>query len=241
MGKIYHLAKLIILVVVVLTNSSFQAKNSTMKNIKITYYYDALCGWCFGFSPVFKEIHKTYHAKIDFEVISGGLFLGDRVGPINEVAPYIKAGAYKTVESTTGVIFGKGFVERGLEQGNMIMNSLYPAMALCVVKSDYPQQVIPFVGLLHQAFYVDGKNPEDIEMYGDYAAQLGINKAVFNEKMQLEVFQKQALEEFSLSSQQNIGGFPALVLEVGGKKTILSSGYTSYEVLERKMEAILID
>ena len=73
----------------------------------IIYVYDALCGWCYGFSPVIKQVFEKYQAQFDFEVISGGMILGERQGPIGEVAAYIK-GAYKTVEDTTGVKFGEG-------------------------------------------------------------------------------------------------------------------------------------
>ena len=210
-----------------------------MEPIKITYYYDALCGWCFGFSPVFNQIYTEYQSKIDFDVVSGGLFMGDRVGGINEIAPYIKAGAYKTVESTTGVQFGKDFIEKGLEQGKMRLNSLYPAIALCIVKETHPTQTVAFAGLLHRAFYVDGMDSEYIDGYASYAATLGLARDEFNKKMKDPVYQKKALAEFNHANQQGVGGYPALVLEVEGKKAILSNGYVSYEVLKEKIDAVL--
>lgn len=210
-----------------------------MKDIKITYYYDALCGWCYGFSPVFNQIYTEYQSEIAFDVVSGGLFLGDRVGEINTVAPYIKAGAYKTVETTTGVKFGAGFLKKGLEEGNMTLNSLYAAIALCIVKADYPAHTVAFAGLLHQAFYVDGMNPVDIEGYTSYAAKLGIPSADLNAKMKASAYQEMALKEFQLASQQGIGGYPALVLEVDGKREVLSSGYVAYGVLKGKVDLVL--
>lgn len=210
-----------------------------MEEIKITYYYDALCGWCYGFSPVFNQIYTEYQSEIAFDVVSGGLFLGNRVGPINEVAPYIKAGAYKTVETTTGVKFGKDFIKKGLEQGKMTLNSLYPAIALCIVKTDYPKHTVAFAGLLHQAFYINGMDPEKMDGYASYAASLGIETAEFNEKMKDPVYEQKALVEFTLAGQQGLGGYPALVLEVDGRKEVLSSGYVSYEVLKGKVDLVL--
>jgi len=238
MGCFYNLGKLIVLIVVVTTTTCFTKKN-TMENIKITYYYDALCGWCYGFSPVFNKVYNDYKSEIDFDVVSGGLFLDERVGPINQIAPYIKAGAYKTVESTTGIKFGKDFIKKGLEQGNMTLNSLYPAIALCIVKADYPRQTVAFAGLLHKAFYVDGMDSEDLAGYANYAASLGIASKEFNEKMKNPIYQQKALKEFNHAGQQGIGGYPALVLEANGKKKILSSGYASYEVLQQKIDVVL--
>jgi putative protein-disulfide isomerase len=239
MRPIYNLGKLIVLLVVITTTTCFTIKKNTMKDIKITYYYDALCGWCYGFSPVFNQIYAEYKGEIVFDVVSGGLFLGDRVGLINDVAPYIKEGAYKVVESTAGVEFGKDFIEKGLEQGNMTLNSLYAGIALCIVKADYPQHTVAFAGLLHQAFYVDGMNPVDVAIYASYAAKLGIPSADFNAKMKASAYQEMALAEFKLAGQQGIGGYPALVLEVDGKREVLSSGYVSYAVLKGKVDLVL--
>lgn len=239
MGHIYQLGKLILSVFVMTTIISFTHKKQTMKDIKITYYYDALCGWCYGFSPVFKQIHETYDAQINFEVVSGGLFLGERVGPINEIAPYIKQGAYKTVESRTGVKFGADFIEKALNQGNMVMNSLYPAIALCIVKEEYPNQSIAFASLLHQAFYVDGMDSENVEGYASYVIKLGLSIKDFNKKMNDPIYKQKALEEFNRSNQQGIGGFPALIIEANGNRQILSNGYVDYEVLKQKIEVVL--
>ncbi|MFW5762224.1 MAG: DsbA family protein, partial [Cyclobacteriaceae bacterium] len=92
---------------------------------KIIYCYDALCGWCYGFSPVMEKIHQQYQQDFQFEVISGGMITGERIGPVGEVAPYIKQ-AYKLVENTTGVKFGDDFL-RVLNEGKAIFTSIPPA------------------------------------------------------------------------------------------------------------------
>jgi hypothetical protein len=69
---------------------------------KIIYIYDALCGWCYGFSPVMQQLQEKYAGKLEFEVLSGGMIMGLRAGPIGEVAAYIEK-AYPDVESETCV------------------------------------------------------------------------------------------------------------------------------------------
>ncbi|MFB1021906.1 MAG: hypothetical protein QMC40_04005 [Vicingaceae bacterium] len=61
-----------------------------MEKYKLTYCFDALCGWCYGFTNVMEAIYSKYRGKIDFNTVSGGLSLGERAGFINDVAPYIK-------------------------------------------------------------------------------------------------------------------------------------------------------
>ena len=88
--------------------------------MKIIYVYDALCGWCYGFSPVMEQFYRKQHDAVDFEVISGGMITGSRMGPIGEVAPYIRW-AYKEVEEKTRVTFGEAFLKQVLEDGKRFL------------------------------------------------------------------------------------------------------------------------
>jgi len=203
---------------------------------KITYYTDALCGWCYGFSPVIKRLEKNFQAVLDFEVISGGLFLNQRVGDINMVAPYIKNGAYKAVESKTGVTFGSGFLNRIFdEQDSFIVNSLYPAIALCLVKEKFPKQALTFTHLLHKAVYFDGIEITDLSAYARYAAEIGFNETEFKTKVKEDIYRKKAIQEFQHTSIQQINGYPALVLTIQQENIRLANGYTSYEELTKRL------
>jgi protein-disulfide isomerase-like protein with CxxC motif len=57
-----------------------------------------LCGWCYGFTVVKESIYSKYRGKVDFNVVRCGQSLGERAGFINDVALYIKEGAYLQVE-----------------------------------------------------------------------------------------------------------------------------------------------
>lgn len=191
---------------------------------KIIYVYDALCGWCFGFSPVMAAFAKEYQNKVDITVVSGGLILGERVGPIGEVAPYIKT-AYKDVERATGVKFGDAFVNGTLEEGTMVSNSLPPAIALAVVKEHKAEKALEYAGLLHQMVYVDGEKPEDIEAYGRYAARIGFDAKNFSAMMKEPEYLTLAHEDFQYSRSLGANGFPSVYHNAGDKPTLLFSGY----------------
>jgi len=210
-----------------------------MKKHKVTYYYDALCGWCYGFSPVIEKIYHKYKDMIDFEVVSGGLFLGDRVGAINDIAPYIKAGAYKTVEERTGTKFGEKFINESLEHNTMVLNSLPPAIALCVVKENYPEKEMAFAAMLHKAIYVDGVNPDDIANFSNYAQKLDINLDDFNTKIRDPKYVKIAKEEFATVASDGVRGYPATLLKSGEDRILLSNGYVDFEVLDHKLSQLI--
>src|SRR6476469_261652 len=102
--------------------------------IKFIYVYDALCGWCYGFSPVIKKVFEVYKDEADFEVISGGMVIGEREGfPDEQTSKYI-LGAIPRVEEMTGVKFSDGYKQK-LADRTMYQSSLKPSVALAVYKT----------------------------------------------------------------------------------------------------------
>jgi putative protein-disulfide isomerase len=209
-----------------------------MKAHKIIYVFDALCGWCYGFSPVVKALFETYQDKFEFEVLSGGMILGDRAGPIGEVAAYINS-EYKTVEDTTGIKFGKAFLTH-LEKGVMKFSSEKPAIALSVFKSSQPERAIVFAHDLQQSTYFDGKDPNHNELYRYLAVNFGIDPDEFEKKLLLEEYRDAAFYDFALAKQLQVESFPAVLLQESETKFyLLAKGYTDFETLELRINSVV--
>ena len=205
----------------------------------IIYVYDALCGWCYGFSPVIKKVFEKYQAQFDFEVISGGMILGEREGPINEVAAYIK-GAYKTVEDTTGVKFGENFVNIVLEEGKLYFSSEKPAIALSVFKTIYPKKAIHFAHDLQSAIYHDGLDLSIDKSYVVLAEKYQINGQEFIEKLNTEEFKQAAYYDFVLAKQLQVTGYPAVLIKTGESNFyMIAKGYTDFESIELRIQNVL--
>lgn len=208
------------------------------KKIKIIYVYDALCGWCYGFSPVIKECYNKYKTEFDFEVLSGGMMMGDRVGSINDIAPFIKT-AYKTVEDTTGVKFGEAYVKVLLE-GNMILNSEMPSIALSIFKQYFPEKAVIFAHEIQNALYFDGKDPNEINTFIPIAINHGINADEFSVKIKSEEAKELAFYDFALAKQLRIDGFPAVLMQTSETGFyLIAKGYTDLETLELRINNVL--
>lgn len=202
------------------------------QQLKIIYFYDALCGWCFGFSPVMEEIRWYFKETISFEIVSGGLKLAEEAGPIGVVAPYIKEGAYKIVENQCGVKFGQAFCEGPLQEGTMVLNSEPPAIALAIVKEQVPDKAFEFGAILHKAVYVDGMHPEDIESYGSYAASIGIAASDFLTWMKSKRYLEAAHDDFERTKRNGVSAFPTLIAQQNDSSRVLSRGYQDFETLK---------
>ncbi len=209
----------------------------TMKT-RLVYLFDPLCGWCFGFSPVIRKLEATFAGRIEFDVISGGMIIGDRVGPIGITAPYIKS-AYKRVEETCGVTFGDAFLKGILDEGTAIFSSLKPSIALCVAKDMAPERGIEFASALQSAIYVDGIKPDESESYRDLAISFGFDADDFLNRMSFPHYEMLANQGFAQSSKWGIQGFPSVVLFHKDQGYLIARGYMPYDTLAESVRSIL--
>ncbi len=205
---------------------------------KIIYVYDALCGWCYGFSPVMMKAFETYRDEFTFEVISGGMILGDREGEIGKVAPYIKE-AYKTVEATAGVKFGEHFIHDVLEKGTFYFSSEKPAIALAVFKTYKPKQAVNFAHQLQNYIYFKGLDMYDYNSYYQLIKEFDLDVEIFIEQMKSDEFKQAAYYDFALSRQLNVSGFPTVFIQEDDKNFhMIARGYTDWETLQLRIENV---
>jgi putative protein-disulfide isomerase len=204
----------------------------------LVYIYDALCGWCYGFSPVMKRLHETYRDQLHFDVLSGGMVMGSRVGPIGQVAPYI-AWAYKQVEERTGVTFGEGFLKGVLEPGTAIFSSEKPGIALTVFKSERSDEAVSFAHDLQRAVYFEGLDLQADPTYAALVQPYGLEGTAFVEKLNDFRFKQKTYAEFQAVSKLGVTGFPTVLLLTPEKKYVLSRGYAPFEELDGRLRQVL--
>lgn len=209
----------------------------------LIYCYDTWCGWCYGFSPVIKKLSEVYKDKIGFEVLSGGMIINENPRPIGVMAGYIQQ-AYKTVESHTGIRFGEDFLWHifNPDKSDWFPDSEKSAIALCIVKELLPDKQVAFASDLQYALNYEGRDLCDDEAYRHLLADYGIDAAEFYQKLHGEEYKQKAQYEFALVKQLQVTGFPAVLMQVSESKFYLvARGYTNYDDLSGRVEAILKD
>lgn len=196
-----------------------------MNKTKLFYFYDPLCGWCYGFSPVIKALEEKYKGTISFEAMSGGMVLGERVKPLSEMHSYLRE-AMPRLEDMTGVKFGEKYMEI-FEEGSIMLNSETPCIAMTVFKSMSTQSSILFASELQNALYFNGVDLNQLENYKNIVATFDLPWAVFKEKMLNEDYKRKTYEEFSIAQKSGISGYPSVVLQLNEKGYLIARGYRS--------------
>jgi putative protein-disulfide isomerase len=207
----------------------------------LIYCYDAYCGWCYGFSPVIKQIAETYKDDFEFEVLSGGMIISEKAKHISVTAGYIQQ-AYKVVEDHTGIQFGTDYLWHinNPDLSDWYPDSEKPAIALCIFKEYYPDRQVAFAADLQYALHFEGRDLCDDEAYRHLLEKYSIQPEPFYTKLKSEEYKERAYYEFALCKQLQVTGYPAVLIQVGDTKFhLLARGYTAYEELNERIQQVL--
>lgn len=209
----------------------------------LIYCYDAYCGWCYGFSPVIKQIAEQYQSKFHTEVLSGGMVLPAQPVHIRATADYIKA-AYKTVEAHTGIKFGEDYLWHinNPDESDWFPSSEKPAIAMVVFKERYPELQVQFAADLQYSLHFEGRDLTDNEAYRHLLEKYGIDVEDFYAKLNSDEYKEQAYYEFQLCKQLQVTGFPQVLMQITETKFhLLARGFTDYETLVKRIELVLAE
>jgi len=201
--------------------------------MKLIYIYDALCGWCYGFTPVIEELLQHFGDKMEVDVLSGGMFLSANHRPASAMYNYIGQ-AHKQVEAVTGVKFGPAFLEEYLRTDD-IMDSEKPSIALTVFKQYQPAKALSFAHDMQVALNHDGKSLNEDDTYRQLLTKYQLPVDEFLEKMKEDANRYDTVQEFKQVEQWGITGFPAAILDDGKEYFLIAKGYTP---LDRLLEVI---
>ena len=199
--------------------------------MRVIYVFDTYCSWCYGFESVFSKFLKN-HPEISLEMYSGGLFVGGET---------IKASMLEHVKESNaritkyyGVPFGDTY-EKQLAAGNLKMDSVKPAIAFALVREMLPKtQWGEFIYEVQRAFYIDGKDLNEPEIFVDIARNLGVDADKYASELKNNWNNKTLAEnDFKKSDSFGVESFPTLLIEVDGKYHNLLSGANTVEKLEQ--------
>jgi putative protein-disulfide isomerase len=208
--------------------------------LKIIYVYDALCGWCYGFSPVMQAVHETFAEEFEFEVLSGGLVPGNPAeGMHGKMEP--SKDSFEAIEEVTGISFGTAFIHN-YEWGKIVFNAEWPAIALSVLKSILPDRSMEFAHQIQNSIFYDGKSPDDLDLYRYLAVNNGIDPDIFERKMKDPGFKDAAYYESALAKQLNVSSFPAVFIQASESSFyLIAKGYADYETMELRINNVRLE
>jgi putative protein-disulfide isomerase len=195
---------------------------------RLTYVFDAYCGWCYGFGETFRAFVDSHAWEIDVEVVPGGLFVGTRRGPIRQIGQVARAN--DAIASLTGTTFGPGY--RALvADGSFVMDSHEAARGFLALQSCAPGYDVEIAWRMQSAFYVDGKSLSVPETYADIAT--GLEVSPDDVRAALERTGDDVVElAYARAIAFGVAGFPSVFVETSLGPTPIVTGQATRAQLE---------
>lgn len=207
---------------------------------RLVYVYDALCPWCYAFTPVVEALCRHYGERLDHEVLSGGMVRGDQV---REIGGEEEAGAlresYRSITALTGAQFGEAFFA-GVASHRRRLDSTPPAIALAAFRLVAPgRSELEFAHAILRENFWEGGDPTSDEFYRRIAAKLDLDPGAFLDAMHSSEAEDGALYDFALARQLGADAFPRLYLQTADDYLhLVSRGYSAFEQVRRIIDSI---
>ena len=195
--------------------------------MKILYFWDAYCGWCYGFNKLFTEFYKN-HTDIEIEIVSGGLYILENSNKISEYT-------FKNEEIVDmyKVEFGEAY-NKVLEEGELVLNSVQPAIALNTVKELIPNsKLLDFAYDMQKKFFIEGKSLSEVSTYLELCEKYDLDYSDLALKLTIAFKDTNPIQQdFLKTLNLGIESYPTAVIEKNGEYFDLVGYATEPEDIE---------
>jgi putative protein-disulfide isomerase len=198
--------------------------------VNLVYVFDAYCGWSHAFSGTLEEVIAR-HPDLPVEVVSGGLYTGQRRVPIREFG-FIK-GANAQITEQTGAQFGEAF-DALLADGSFVMDSEAAARGLIALRQFAPDRAAELAIAMQKAYFHDGLSLNDAKTYRTIAHAFGLDSDAV-----VGAFKNAVSDaDFQRAAKLGVSSFPTLIAVRGNDAFVLARGHASVEQIEQRLVSL---
>ncbi|OOQ59523.1 DsbA family protein [Mucilaginibacter pedocola] len=199
--------------------------------MKIYYFTDPMCSWCYGFSPTVKQLKENY-PNIDLQIISGGFSPFSKQIVDAEYREFLEY-HWRNVNRMSGQYFDHAMK---FVSDTFRYDTEPSSRAMVVVQNLMPGKDFEYLSLMQTAFYVNGRDITNDEVLADLAEELGISRDVFFENFKSDVMKRKTIEGFEFSRQLGVQGFPTLLTIDNGAVKVLTRGFQKFDLLKKVVD-----
>ncbi|WP_434634531.1 DsbA family protein [Chromobacterium sp. CV08] len=184
--------------------------------MKLHYFYDPLCGWCYGASPLLQAAAAL--PGLDLEMHAGGMLdeaEGRTVTP--EWRSYVMPHD-KRIAQMSGQPFGDAYYDGLLNDVGAPLAS-DPPIAAVLAAARLGADPLAMLARIQRAHYLEGRRIAEFAVLAELAAELGIAAERFEPAWREARTEAERHIDDTRRQMARLGlrGFPSAVLEQDGK------------------------
>ncbi len=201
---------------------------------EIVYFGDPMCSWCWGFSPVIREIDAQYRDMAPLRIVVGGLHAGD-TEPMSDAYKATIRHHWEDVNKATGATFDYSFFDRE----GFVLDTEPACRAAVTVREMAPEKTLEFYESVSRSFYSENKDTTDIETFKALAIEADLDAEEFAARFTSPDMQAATQNDFRFCQGLGVSGFPTVVVRENDSLALLTAGYRPFEVLQPAIDGWL--
>ena len=196
------------------------------------YYHDPMCSWCWGYRPTLQKLFSSLPEGVTRTNIVGGL-APDSDQPMPEAQRVAIASYWRRIEDMLGAEFNHDFWTRCEPR-----RSTYPACraVIAAAKQGREEEMILEI---QKAYYLEARNPSDIDTLQILAEQLGLDAETFRKDIASSDIEAELQRQIGFARASGVAGFPSLALETNGQLVPINVDYENYESSLKQIQQVL--
>lgn len=180
---------------------------------RLHYFFDPLCGWCYGIAPLIKAAAAL--PAVELHLHGGGLWPRPTVLPAS-VRKQIRA-ADARVGQLSGQPYGPQYLDVLLPGDGMVLHSQPVTAAVLAAGALRPGADLEMLRAIQTAHYVGGEHVVEPETLLRLANGLGLDTAAFSTALDPAIADAHIAGTQRKMQQLGVNGFPAVFIEQGGQ------------------------
>lgn len=178
--------------------------------IKVHYFFDPMCGWCYGATPLIEALLNTQQFELIYH--PGGMIGKREIDP--SFRQHILTHDAK-IASETGAHFGEDYKAIVNSSDPFILDSFLPTRSI-IAAEEMGIEPMTMLKAIQQAHYQQGEPVYTAEILEQIAASLQIDVQKWQEKMSRaeKSTQIRIQESHALMGELQVGGYPTLIAEI---------------------------
>jgi putative protein-disulfide isomerase len=210
-----------------------QEKNA--EKPELIYVGDAMCSWCYGFSPEITATKEHFKNELEFKLLNGGLRPYTKEPMDAEMKKFLEK-HWKEVAKISGQPFSYHILA---DSSRFVYDTEPAARAVATVRKLKPGSEFDFFKKVQNSFYVKNRNTSDINTYLELLPEFNIDEDLFRETFNSQQMKQTIAAEFKQVETLGVTGFPAVLLKINGQYLMISNGYSKRGEVIKEIEKAL--
>lgn len=197
-----------------------------MPKPSVIFVTDPLCSWCWAMLPEILAVRSQLYGWLDFELMMGGLQVGNRRPPLEADVKMLQDLWQKVAEST-----GQQFLGQMPDDPDFIYHSEIACRAVEAMRLFEGKSPWEFFEQLQQAFYLEARNINSVDELGKLAEPFGLESSALAKMLQSEQVIENTRVAFDTAKKLGALALPVVLLDTGAGPKLVSGGYVTAEFL----------